>query len=72
MIDSTNSTKVEITLMTALLSTDTDITVDLAADAVTDVPGNGIAEVLGTAVSLVDTTAPPDAGPGRWYGPNFR
>ena len=57
-IDSTNSTKVEITLMTAFLSTDTNITVELAADAVKDVPGNGIAEVLGTAVSLVDNTAP--------------
>ena len=41
-IDSTNSTKVEITLMTAFLSTDTNITVELAADAVKDVPGNGI------------------------------
>ena len=57
-IDSTNTTKVEITLMTALLSTDTAITVDLAADAVTDVPGNGIVEVLGTAVSLVDNVPP--------------
>ena len=57
-IDSTDSTKVEITLMTALLSTDTNITVDLAADAVTDVPGNGNAEDLATAVSLVDNTAP--------------
>ena len=57
-IDSTNSTKVEITLMTAFLNTDTNITVELDADAVKDVPGNGIAEVLGTAVSLVDNTAP--------------
>ena len=57
-IDSTDSTKVEITLMTALLSTDTNITVDLAADAVTDVPGNGNAEDLATAVSLVDNTPP--------------
>ena len=57
-IDSTDSTKVEITLMTALLSTDTNITVDLAADAVKDVPGNGIAEVLGTSVSVEDNTAP--------------
>ena len=57
-IDSTNSNKVEITLMTALLTTDTNITVDLDADAVTDVPGNGNAEDLATAVSLVDNTAP--------------
>ena len=57
-IDSTNSTKVEITLMTALLTTDTNITVDLAADAVTDVPGNGNAEDLATAVTLVDNTPP--------------
>ena len=57
-IDSTDSTKVEITLMTALLTTDTNVTVDLDADAVKDVPGNGIAEVLGTSVSLVDNVAP--------------
>ena len=57
-IDSANSTKVEITLTTALLSTDTNITVELAADAVTDVPGNGIAAVSATTVSLVDNTAP--------------
>ena len=57
-IDSTDATKVVVTLDTALLSTDTDITVDLAADAVTDVPGNGIAEVLGTSVSVEDTMAP--------------
>ena len=31
---------------------------DLAADAVTDVPGNGIAEVLGTSVSIEDNTPP--------------
>ena len=57
-IDSTNSTKVEITLMTAFLSTDTNITVELAADAVKDVPGNGIDAVSSMAVSLVDETAP--------------
>ena len=57
-IDSANSTKVEITLTTALLGADTNITVDLAADALKDVPGNGIAEVLGTSVSVVDNTAP--------------
>ena len=47
-----------MTLDTALLSTDTNITVDLAADAVKDVPGNGIAEVLGTSVSVEDNVAP--------------
>ena len=57
-IDSTDSTKVEVTLMTALLTTDTNITVDLAADAVKDVPGNGNVEDLATAVSLVDNVAP--------------
>ena len=57
-IDSTNSTKVEITLMTAFLSTDTNITVELDADAVADVPGNGIDAVSSMAVSLVDNTAP--------------
>ena len=63
-IDSTNSTKVEITLMTAFLSTDTNITVELDADAVTDVPGNGIDEVSSMAVSLVDTTPPTLTGAG--------
>ena len=57
-IDSTDSTKVEITLMTAFLTTDTNITVELDADAVTDVPGNGIAAVSSMAVTLVDNTAP--------------
>ena len=57
-IDSANSTKVEITLTTAFLSTDTNITVELTADAVKDVPGNGIDAVSPMAVSLVDTTAP--------------
>ena len=57
-IDSTDATKVVVTLMTALLSTDTNVTVDLAADAVKDVPGNGIAEVLGTSVSVEDNVAP--------------
>ena len=57
-IDSTDTTKVEITLMTALLTTDTNITVELDTDAVTDVPGNGIAEVASMAVTLVDNTPP--------------
>ena len=57
-IDSTDATKVVVTLDTALLSTDTNITVDLAADAVKDVPGNGNAEDLATSVSLEDNVAP--------------
>ncbi len=57
-IDPVTQRKVTLTLMTALLSTDTDVTVDLAADAVKDLPGNGIAEVLGTSVSVEDTVAP--------------
>ena len=57
-IDSTDATKVVVTLDTALLTTDTNVTVDLAADAVKDVPGNGIAEVLGTSVSVEDNVAP--------------
>ena len=40
------------------MSTDTNVTVDLAADAVKDVPGNGIAEDLATSVSLEDNVAP--------------
>ena len=57
-IDSMDATKVVVTLSAALLSNDTNVTVDLAADAVKDVPGNGIAEVLGTSVSVEDTVAP--------------
>ncbi len=57
-IDSTDATKVVVTLSAALLTTDTNVTVDLAADAVKDVPGNGIAEVVGTSVSVEDNTAP--------------
>ena len=49
---------VSLLLTTALLSTDTNVTVEFAADAVTDVPGNGIAAVSATTVSLVDNTAP--------------
>ena len=58
VIDSTDATKVVVTLDTALLTTDTNVTVDLAADTVKDVPGNGIAEVLGTSVSVEDNVAP--------------
>ena len=56
--DSISGTKVEITLTTALTAADTAVTVELDADAVTDVPGNGIDAVSATAVSVEDTTAP--------------
>ena len=56
--DSISGTKVEITLTTALTTSDTMVTVALAAGAVADVPGNGIAAVSATTVSIVDTTAP--------------
>ena len=48
--DSISGTKVEITLTVALLSTDTNVTVELAVDAVADAPGNGIAAVSATTV----------------------
>ena len=55
---SKSGSTVEITLTTALLNTDTNITVELDADAVADVPGNGIDAVSSMAVSLVDNTPP--------------
>ena len=58
VVDAMDATKVVVTLSAALMTTDTNVTVDLAADAVKDVPGNGIAEVLGTSVSVEDTVAP--------------
>ena len=57
-IDSTDATKVVVTLDTALVSTDTNVTVDLAADAVKDVPGNGIDVDTGNPVSVEDNVAP--------------
>ena len=54
--DSINGTKVEITLTTALTTSETVVTVALAAEAVTDVPGNGIAAVSATSVTR---TLPP-------------
>ena len=51
--DSINGTKVEITLTTALTTSETVVTVALAADAVTDVPGNGIAAVSATSVTRI-------------------
>ena len=56
--DSINEATVEITLTTALTAADTMVTVELDADAVADVPGNGIDAVAETAVTRVDTTAP--------------
>ena len=57
-IDSMDATKVVVTLSAALLTTDRNVSVNLDADAVKDVPGNGIAEVLGREVSVEDNTAP--------------
>ena len=49
------SSSVQLLLTTALTAADTAVTVELDADAVTDVPGNGIDAVSSTAVSLVAT-----------------
>ena len=57
-IDQVTQLTVTITLTTALTTSDTMVTVELDADAVTDVPGNGIAAVSSTAVSVEDNTAP--------------
>ena len=56
--DSMSGSRVEITLTTALTSSDTMVTVELDAEAVTDVPGNGNAALAATTVSVDDTTAP--------------
>ena len=55
----TNMALVQITLTTALASTATNITVALAADAVTDVPGNGIAAVSATSVTRIRAPGKP-------------
>ena len=57
-IDLVTQLTVTITLMTALGSSDTMVTVELDADAVTDVPGNGIAAVSATSVSVNVDSAP--------------
>ena len=56
--DSKSGATVEITLMTALTTADTEVTVELAAAAVTDFAGNAIAAVDPTEVIVEDTTAP--------------
>ena len=56
--DSMSGATVEITLTTALTSSDTSVTVELAADAVEDLAGNGIAAVAATTVSVEDNTPP--------------
>ena len=53
-ISTTNTSEVEITLTTALGAMDTNVTVALAADAVTDAVGNGNAVLAATPVKLVD------------------
>ena len=54
--DSISGSEVEITLTTVLTASDTNVTVALAADAVTDAVGNGN-DVL-AATAIVDETAP--------------
>ena len=51
--ESINGTKVEITLTTALTTSETMVTVALDAEAVADVPGNGIAAVTATSVTRI-------------------
>ena len=60
--DSTSGARVEITLTNALTSSDTAVTVELAAEAVTDVAGNGNEAVAATSVTITDDTAPTLAG----------
>ena len=65
---SVTGTKVELTLTTALTTTSTNLTVELAADAVKDDAGNGILAVAATAVTnavgtTVSNTAPTFANP---------
>ena len=55
---STSGDTVEITLTSALTSSDTSVTVELAAGAVDDLAGNGNAAVAETAVTTADNTAP--------------
>ena len=55
---STSGDTVEITLTSALTSSDTSVTVELAAGAVEDLAGNGNAAVAETAVTTADNTAP--------------
>ena len=55
-ISTTNTSEVEITLTNALGATDTNVTVELAVDAVTDAVGNGNAVLAATPI--VDETAP--------------
>ena len=54
--DSITGSEVEITLTTALTAMDTDVTVALAADAVTDAVGNGIAAVPATSLTTATAT----------------
>ena len=56
---SVTGTKVELTLTTALTTTSTNLTVELAADAVKDDAGNGILAVAATAVTNASAPPPP-------------
>ena len=53
---STTGSEVEITLTNPLTASDTDVTVALAADAVTDAVGNGIAAVPATSLTTATAT----------------
>ena len=61
---SATGTKVELTLTTALTTTDTNLTVELSADAVVDAASNGILAVAATTVTnaVGTTTAPTVSG----------
>ncbi len=52
--DSISGSEVEITLTTALMDSDTNVTVALDADAVSDAVGNGNAVLAATQVKLVE------------------
>ena len=56
--DSTSAATVEITLESALMSSDTSVTVELDADAVHDLAGNGNPAVATTPVAAEDNIAP--------------
>ena len=61
--ESVTGTKVELTLTTALTTTDTNLTVELSADAVVDAASNGnLALAATTVTNAVGTTAPTVSG----------
>ena len=58
-IDLATQMGLKLTMTTALTAADTMVTVELDADAVKDLPGNGIAAVAATAVIRVRAPGPP-------------